>query len=86
MKINITLALICALFAAPIYAETKLPPIKFSEKQAVYALCADFRASMSSEYRADFLKRLLTAKDDEEVLKIKQDAGIPQACIEADEY
>jgi len=68
------------------YAEPNLPPIKFSEKQAIYALCADFRASMSKEYRDDFLMRLLKAKDDEEVLKIKQDAGVPQVCIEADEY
>ena len=77
---------ILLLLSLPIHAETKLPPIKVSEKQAIYALCADFRDSMSNEYRADFLKRLLKAQDDGEVLKIKQDAGVPQACIEADEY
>lgn len=81
-----TVLIIALLFSTMAYAE--LPPVNFSEKQAVYALCADFRAYMSrdKEYRADFLSRLLKAADDEEVLKIKQDAGVPQVCIDADEY
>lgn len=79
-----TVLIIALLFSTMAYAD--LPPIKFSEQQSIYAFCADFRNKMTKEYRADFLKRLLNAKDADEVLEIKQTAGVPQVCIDVDEY
>lgn len=79
---------VIALFFAGIVCAA--PPVKYtpvpSEWQALEMRCAQARDLMPTKTRALMMEKLNGAKDNAEILTAKQEAGVPAACIEKDDY